>query len=223
MAAAARGARLVHLSSDIVFDGTRGRYREDDRCRAGARLRPLEGRGRAAGRGAASRSGDRAHVADLRRRGARALRSGSRAKAGASSSTRSARRSRSTISPVRCSSSSRSTTPGPLHVAGADDISRYDLAVLLGADPGADRARPHDARPSTERLARQLPRRRPPADPPPRRPRGPRPAQAVSFVTRAGDMSLADVNHPQAASQPAEPTEHNPTPRARAKPPVDGL
>ena len=24
---------------------------------------------------------------------------------------------------------------GPLHVAGADDISRYDLAVLLGADP----------------------------------------------------------------------------------------
>jgi dTDP-4-dehydrorhamnose reductase len=24
---------------------------------------------------------------------------------------------------------------GPLHVAGADDISRYDLAVLMGADP----------------------------------------------------------------------------------------
>ncbi len=30
VAAAARDARLVHLSSDIVFDGTRGRYREDD-------------------------------------------------------------------------------------------------------------------------------------------------------------------------------------------------
>ena len=25
--------------------------------------------------------------------------------------------------------------PGPLHVAGADDVSRFDFAVLLGADP----------------------------------------------------------------------------------------
>jgi hypothetical protein len=24
--------------------------------------------------------------------------------------------------------------PGPLHLAGADDISRFDFAVLLGAD-----------------------------------------------------------------------------------------
>jgi dTDP-4-dehydrorhamnose reductase len=24
--------------------------------------------------------------------------------------------------------------PGPLHVAGADDVSRYDFALLLGAD-----------------------------------------------------------------------------------------
>ena len=24
--------------------------------------------------------------------------------------------------------------PGPLHLAGADDVSRYELAVLLGAD-----------------------------------------------------------------------------------------
>ena len=24
--------------------------------------------------------------------------------------------------------------PGPLHVAGADDVSRFDFAVLLGAD-----------------------------------------------------------------------------------------
>jgi dTDP-4-dehydrorhamnose reductase len=27
--------------------------------------------------------------------------------------------------------------PGPLHVAGADDVSRFDFAVLLGADPSA--------------------------------------------------------------------------------------
>jgi dTDP-4-dehydrorhamnose reductase len=25
--------------------------------------------------------------------------------------------------------------PGPLHLGGADDISRFDFAVLLGADP----------------------------------------------------------------------------------------
>src|SRR6185312_8499746 len=25
--------------------------------------------------------------------------------------------------------------PGPLHVAGADDVSRYEFALLLGADP----------------------------------------------------------------------------------------
>ena len=30
--------------------------------------------------------------------------------------------------------------PGPLHVAGADDVSRFDFAVLLGADPAAARA-----------------------------------------------------------------------------------
>src|SRR3954453_23762161 len=30
VAAAAGDARLVHLSTDLVFDGTRGRYREDD-------------------------------------------------------------------------------------------------------------------------------------------------------------------------------------------------
>ena len=27
--------------------------------------------------------------------------------------------------------------PGPLHVAGADDVNRFDFAVLLGADPAS--------------------------------------------------------------------------------------
>ena len=47
-AAAAAGARLVHLSTDLVFDG---RARAVPRGRSGrprARLRPLEGRGRTA-------------------------------------------------------------------------------------------------------------------------------------------------------------------------------
>ena len=48
-AAVAVGARLVHVSSDVVFDGRAGRpYREDDPVVADHRLRPVEGRGRAA-------------------------------------------------------------------------------------------------------------------------------------------------------------------------------
>ena len=32
--------------------------------------------------------------------------------------------------------------PGPLHVGGADDVSRYDFALLVGADPARiERAR----------------------------------------------------------------------------------
>ena len=27
--------------------------------------------------------------------------------------------------------------PGPVHLGGADDVSRFDFAVLLGADPQA--------------------------------------------------------------------------------------
>ena len=37
VARAARGRRLVHLSTDLVFDGTKGRYRETDAAVAGQR------------------------------------------------------------------------------------------------------------------------------------------------------------------------------------------
>ena len=66
------GQRLVHLSTDVVFDGTRGRYREEDEPA------PVNDYGRskaeAERRVAARASGrvDRAHVAALRRRRARA-------------------------------------------------------------------------------------------------------------------------------------------------------
>ena len=40
VARAAAGVRLIHLSTDLVFDGLRGRYREDDP------VRPMNGYGR---------------------------------------------------------------------------------------------------------------------------------------------------------------------------------
>ena len=48
-----------------------------------------------------------------------------------STRTRSARRCRSATSPRRCSSLRRSRSTGPLNVAGADDVSRADLAELV--------------------------------------------------------------------------------------------
>ena len=54
-AAAAAGARLIHLSTDFVFDGDKdGAYREDDPTGAGHALRRVEAGGRAGGRGGAS-------------------------------------------------------------------------------------------------------------------------------------------------------------------------
>ena len=48
--------------------------------------------------------------------------------------------------------------PGPLHLGGADDVSRFDFAVLLGADPRAiERAQTTPDR-APERVARQLAR-----------------------------------------------------------------
>ena len=48
--------------------------------------------------------------------------------------------------------------PGPLHLGGADDVSRFDFAVLLGADPAQLERAADDARPRAERHARQLAR-----------------------------------------------------------------
>ena len=75
-AAVAAGARLVHLSSDLVFPGTgdagadRGR-----RAAPGHALRRVQARGRAP---VPARRAARAHVAHLRRRASRRRRSGSR-------------------------------------------------------------------------------------------------------------------------------------------------
>jgi dTDP-4-dehydrorhamnose reductase len=132
VAGAAAGLRLVHLSSDLVFDGTIGHYSEEDvpapvndygRSKAEAELRVADAHpgativrtsliyGVADGpQERLARAGTRFFVDEFR-------------------------------SPVHVGDLAEALlelldleVPGPLHVAGADDVSRYDFAVLLGAD-----------------------------------------------------------------------------------------
>jgi dTDP-4-dehydrorhamnose reductase len=135
VAAAARDARLVHLSTDLVFDGRRGRYREDDppapvneygRSKAEAearvtRLHPeaaivrtslLYGGPEPGPQERLARTHTRFFVDELR-------------------------------SPVHVVDLAEALLElveldhaGPLHLGGADDVSRFDFAVLLGADAG---------------------------------------------------------------------------------------
>lgn len=135
VAAAAKDKRFVHVSSDVVFDGTRGRYREEDepapvnsygRSKAAAEQVALDIHGYPTivrtsliygGRepGPQERlalQGRRFYVDEIR-------------------------------SPVQVTDLALAIhgcldmdIQGPLHLAGADDVSRYDFAVLLGADPG---------------------------------------------------------------------------------------
>ena len=132
VARAAAGRRLVHLSSDIVFDGTLGRYREEDlpapvnaygRSKAEAELRVAN----AHPEGTVARTSLIYGVPDgpqerLAREGTRFYVDELR-------------------SPVHVEDLARALlevldlgVPGPLHLAGADDVSRYELALLLGAD-----------------------------------------------------------------------------------------
>ena len=161
-----RGAPL-HLSTDVVFDGRLGRpYREDDLPT------PVTQYGRAKARPRGwwwPRRGvaDRADIADRRRRRAQPSRAdgaGRRRGAGPawrSTRTRFAARSPSPIWLERSSSSPPARPPASLHVAGADAVSRHELAVLvtgrrdLAGSRSADRPdpRPLDCRLDCRRAA----------------------------------------------------------------------
>lgn len=131
VARAARGRRLVHLSSDIVFDGTRGRYREEDVPA------PVNDYGR-------SKAEAELRVADLHP-GATIVRTSLIYGTETGPQERLARQGTRFFvdeirSPVHVADLADALlelleldVPGPLHVAGADDISRYDFAKLLGA------------------------------------------------------------------------------------------
>jgi len=139
IARAARGARLIHLSSDIVFDGRRGRYREEDEPS------PVHDYGRA--KAEAERRVAAAHPEA-------AIVRTSLLYGGASGPQERLVRSGHTDffvdeirSPVEVGDLAEALLElaqlelaGPLHLAGADDLSRYDFALLLGADPARIRA-----------------------------------------------------------------------------------
>jgi dTDP-4-dehydrorhamnose reductase len=134
VARAARGRRLIHLSSDIVFDGARGSYREEDPPA------PVNDYGRS------KAEGERL-VAELHPRATIVRTSLIYGGSHPGPQERLAREGTRFFvdeirSPVRAGDLADAIlellsldAPGPLHLGGADDVSRYDFAVLLGADP----------------------------------------------------------------------------------------
>jgi dTDP-4-dehydrorhamnose reductase len=133
-ATAAAGARLVHLSSDIVFDGRRGRYREDDDPA------PVNEYGRS--KAEAEQIVAQLHPEALIAR--TSLLYGGREPGPQERLAREGRRffvdeirSPIAVGDLAAALLELATldVSGPLHLGGADDVSRYDFALLLGADP----------------------------------------------------------------------------------------
>lgn len=134
VAQAAEGRRLVHLSTDLVFDGARGRYREEDEPA------PVNSYGRskaeAERRVAAEHPGASIVRTSLIYGGPEP-----------GPQERLARENRRFFvdelrSPVQVGDLAGAILDlveldhsGPIHMGGADDVSRFDFAVLLGADP----------------------------------------------------------------------------------------
>lgn len=141
-AAAAAGARLIHLSTDLVFDGRAGRpYREDDP------VDPVLGYGRA--KAAAERAVAAADTAAVLVR--TSLIYGGRELSGherrileiADGAADLAFFTDELRCPVRVADLAgallalvRSDAAGPLHLAGADGVSRYEFACLVAAANG---------------------------------------------------------------------------------------
>jgi dTDP-4-dehydrorhamnose reductase len=134
VAEAAGGARLVQLSTDIVFDGRRGPYREDDPTA------PINEYGRS--KAEAERLVAAAHPeavivrTSLLYGGAEPGQQERLASEGKTFFVDEIR------SPTVVGDLADALlelvsldVSGPLHVAGADDVDRYRFALLLGADP----------------------------------------------------------------------------------------
>ncbi len=134
VAAASRGLRLIQLSSDLVFDGTSGGYREEDEPA------PVNSYGR-------SKAEAERRVAAVHPEATIVRTSLIYGGSAPGPQERLARENRRFYideirSPVQVGDLAEAllelldlSVPGPLHVAGADAVSRFDFAVLLGADP----------------------------------------------------------------------------------------
>jgi dTDP-4-dehydrorhamnose reductase len=124
----------VHLSTDLVFDGSRGHYREHDMPA------PVNAYGR-------SKAEAERLVTELHREATIARTSLIYGGAEPGPQERLAAEGRRFFvdeirSPVEVGDLAKALLevvgmelPGPLHLGGADDLSRFDFAVLLGADP----------------------------------------------------------------------------------------
>lgn len=134
VARAAVGRRLVHLSSDVVFSGEGGRYREDDEPA------PVNSYGRSKAEAERRVAAAHPHATIVR---TSLIYGGDEP----GPQERLAREHRRFFvdelrSPVQVGDLAAAILellplelPGSLHLGGADDISRFDFAVLLGADP----------------------------------------------------------------------------------------
>jgi dTDP-4-dehydrorhamnose reductase len=134
VARASEARRLVHLSSDVVFRGDRGGYREEDAPD------PVNSYGR-------SKAEGELRVAALRPDATLVRTSLLYGGAEPGPQERLAREHRRFFvdelrSPVQVGDLADAIlellaldVPGALHLGGAEDVSRFDFAVLLGADP----------------------------------------------------------------------------------------
>jgi dTDP-4-dehydrorhamnose reductase len=134
VAAAARPARFIHLSSDIVFRGDRGRYTEEDAPD------PVNDYGRS--KAEAERVVRVTHPEALVVR--TSLLYGGAEPGPQERLAREGRtffvdeiRSPAVVGDLADALIELATldVSGPLHLGGADDVTRYDFALLLGADP----------------------------------------------------------------------------------------
>ena len=134
VARAAAAARLIHVSTDLVFDGRRGRYREGDATR------PVNDYGRSKDE-AERRVGALHPAATIARTSLLygGLEPGPQERLAQEGSAFFVDEIRS---PVRVGDLADALLEvlaldiaGPLHLGGGDDVSRFDFAVALGADP----------------------------------------------------------------------------------------
>jgi dTDP-4-dehydrorhamnose reductase len=139
-AAVSAGARLVHLSTDVVFDGRRGRHREEDvpapvhdygRSKAEAELRV-----------AAADPGAAIVRTSLIYGGAEPSKHELDARAAAYPFFRNELRSPVQVTDLADALLELAALDhaGPLHVAGADDVDRWTFACLIRGDEGAEPA-----------------------------------------------------------------------------------
>ncbi|MBA3844121.1 MAG: sugar nucleotide-binding protein [Actinobacteria bacterium] len=133
VARAAQGRRLIHLSTDLVFDGSRGRYREEDA------LAPVSSYGRSKAEAEQRVLAAEPSATLVRTSLIYGLADGPQERLAREGTTFYVDEIRS---PVYVNDLAAAIVEllehdvaGPLHMGGADDISRYDFALLLGADP----------------------------------------------------------------------------------------